>query len=123
MVPMSTMNVANMLNTLLTFLPILCLSYAVPTVLLAVLEYFLARMESPWPGRVLPILSAVHSLGWTLVLLLNMSTMLPPSLYFLPLAVLVIFNIPTLIFLLVYKTTRRKFTERRAMDRKDLQDL
>ena len=123
MVPMSTMNATNMLNTLLTFLPILCLSYAIPTALLCVLEYFLARMESPWPGRVLPILSVVHALGWTLVLLLNMSTMLHPSLYFLPLAVLVIFNIPTLIFLLVYRNTRRKFTERRAMARKDIQDL
>lgn len=123
MVPMSTMNAANMLNTLLMFLPIFCLSCAVPTVLLAVLEYFLARMESPWPGRVLPILSAVHALGWTLVLLLNMSTMLHPSLYFLPLAVLVIFNIPTLIFFLIYRNTRKKFTERRAMDRKDIQDL
>lgn len=52
-----------------------------------------------------------------------MSTMLHLSLYFLPLAVLVIFNIPTLIFLLIYKSTRKKFTERRAMDRKDIQGL
>ena len=103
--------------------PILFLYLAVPTALLGILEYFLAKMESPWPGRVLPILSVVHSLCWALVLLLNMATMLHPSLYFLPLAVLVIFNIPTLIFLLVYKNTRRKFTERRAMDRKDIQDL
>ena len=104
-------------------IPILCLYLAVPTALLAILEYFLAKLESPWPGRALPILSAVHALCWTLVLLLNMAEMLPPSLYFLPLAALVILNIPTLIFLLVYKNTRRKFTERRAMDRKDIQDL
>ena len=123
MAPMSTMNTANLLNTLFMFLPIFCLSYAVPTALLCLLEYFLARLESPWPGRALPILSAVHALGWALVLLLNMAEMFHPSLYFLPLAVLVIFNIPTLIFLLVYKSTRRKFTERRAMDRKDIQDL
>lgn len=103
--------------------PVLFLYLAVPTALLAVLEYFLARLESPWPGRALPILSAVHALCWTLVLLLNMAEMLHPALYFLPLAVLVIFNIPTLIFLLVYRNTRRKFTERRAMDRKDIQDL
>ena len=97
--------------------------YALPTALLCLLEYFLAKLESPWPGRVLPILSVVHALCWTLVLLLNMAEMLHPALYFLPLAVLVIFNIPTLIFLLVYRNTRRKFTERRAMDRKDIQDL
>lgn len=109
--------------TSLTIFFMLFFYYAVPTALLAILEYFLARMESPWPGRVLPILSVVHALGWTLVLLLNMSTMLHPSLHFLPLAVLVIFNIPTLIFLLIYKNTRKKFTERRTMDRKDIQDL
>ncbi len=109
--------------TSLTIFFMLFFYYAVPTALLAILEYFLARLESPWPGRVLPILSVVNSLGWTLVLLLNMSTMLHPSLYFLPLAVLVIFNMPTLIFLLVYKTTRRRFTERRTMDRKDIEDL
>ena len=97
--------------------------YALPTALLCLLEYFLSKLEGPWPGRVLPLLSAVHALGWALVLLLNMAEMFHPSLYFLPLAVLVIFNIPTLIFLLVYKNTRRRFTERRAMDRKDIQDL
>lgn len=113
---MSTMNI-------LLIVPFLCLYLALPTALLSILEYLLARLESPWPGRVLPILSVVNSLGWTLVLLLNMSTMLHPSLYFLPVAVLVFFNIPTLVFLLVYKTTRRRFTERRAMDRKDIQDL
>ena len=123
MAPMSTMNTTNILNTLLMFLPILCLYLAVPTALLAVLEYFLSKLERPWPGRVLPILSVVHSLGWALVLLLNMAELLHPSLYFLPLAVLVLFNIPTLVFLLVYRTTRRKFTERRKMARKDIQDL
>lgn len=97
--------------------------YAVPTGLLSILEYFLAKMENPWPGRVLPILSVVNSLCWALILLLNMAAMLHPSLYFLPLAVLVVFNIPTLIFLLIYKSTRKRFTERRVMNRKDLQDL
>lgn len=103
--------------------PILCLYLAVPTALLAVLEYFLARLESPWPGRALPILSVVNSLCWTLVAILNLVGPASPVLFLIPLAVLVIFNIPTLIFLLVYKNTRRRFTERRAMDRKDIQDL
>ena len=109
--------------TTLTVFFMLFFYYALPTGLLCLLEYFLSKLESPWPGRVLPILSAVHALGWALVLLLNMAEMLQPALYFLPLAVLVVFNIPTLIFLLVYKNTRRRFTERRAMDRKDIQDL
>lgn len=97
--------------------------YALPTALLCLLEYFLAKLESPWPGRVLPILSVVHSICWALVVLFNMAGPSSPALFLTPLAVLVVFNIPTLIFLLVYKNTRLKFTERRAMDRKDIQDL
>ena len=103
--------------------PILCLYLAVPTALLSVLEYFLARLESPWPGRALPILSVVNSLCWTLVVILNLVGPASPVLFLIPLAVLVIFNIPTLIFLLIYKSTSKKFTERRAMDRKDIQGL
>lgn len=103
--------------------PILFLYLALPTALLSVLEYFLAKLESPWPGRVLPILSVVNSLCWALVMLLNLVGPSSPVLFLIPLAVLVIFNIPTLIFLLVYRNTRRKFTERRAMARKDIQDL
>lgn len=102
---------------------ILFLYLALPTALLSVLEYFLAKLESPWPGRVLPILSVVNSLCWALVVLLNLVGPSSPVLFLIPLAVLVIFNIPTLIFLLVYRNTRRKFTERRAMARKDIQDL
>lgn len=103
--------------------PVLFLYLALPTALLSVLEYFLAKLESPWPGRVLPILSVVNSLCWALVVLLNLVGPSSPVLFLIPLAVLVIFNIPTLIFLLVYRNTRRKFTERRAMARKDIQDL
>ena len=35
---------------------VMFLALLVPTAILAVAEYFLARTESPWPGRVLPIL-------------------------------------------------------------------
>ena len=39
------------------------------------------------------------------------------------LAVLVLLNIPTAIFLAVYRTTRRHFAEKRNMDHRDIQDL
>lgn len=110
--------------TTLTVFFMLFFYYAVPTALLCLLEYFLARMENPWPGRVLPILSVVHSLGWALMWLVNLSSSAAAGLLLLtPLIPLVVFNIPTLIFLLIYRNTRKKFTERRAMDRKDIQDL
>ena len=110
------------MTTLITFF-MLFFYYALPTGLLCLLEYFLSKLESPWPGRVLPILSVVHSLCWTLVVLFNMAGPASPTLFLIPLVILVVFNIPTLLFLLIYKNTRRKFTERRAMDRKDIQDL
>ncbi|MGN8968199.1 hypothetical protein [Intestinimonas sp. HCP28S3_D6] len=110
--------------TSLTIFFMLFFYYAVPTALLAILEYFLAKLESPWPGRVLPILSVVHALGWALMWLINLSSSAATGLLLLvPLVPLVVFNIPTLIFLLIYKNTRKKFTELRAMDRKDIQDL
>ena len=119
--------------TSLTIFFMLFFYYAVPTALLSILQYFLSRLESPWPGRVLPILSAVNSLCWTLgILTMFLFNLVAPGpddvgtlfLLILPALIsLIIFNIPTLIFLLVYKNTRRRFTERRAMDRKDIQDL
>ena len=113
---MSTMSV-------IILFPLLLLYIAIPTGLLSVLEYFLARMETPWPGRVLPILSAVNALCWALIVLLNMIGPASPSLFLVPLAILVVFNIPTLVFLAVYRITRRGFIERRNMERRDIQDL
>ena len=109
--------------TTLTVFFMLFFYYALPTGLLCLLEYFLSKLESPWPGRVLPILSVVHALCWTLVVLFNLAGPASPALFLIPLAMLVVFNIPTLLFLLIYRNTRRRFTERRAMDRKDIQDL
>lgn len=108
---------------LMIFFPVLFLYLVVPTALLSILEYFLARMENPWPGRVLPILSVVHSLCWALVVLFNLAGPASPVLFLVPLVMLVVYNLPTLVFLLVYKYTRRSFTERRTMERRDLQDL
>ena len=39
------------------------------------------------------------------------------------LAVLVLLNIPTAVFLVVYRTTRRHFVEKRNMNHRDIQDL
>ena len=63
------------------FFPILFLYLAVPTALLSILQYFLSRLESPWPGRVLPILSVVSSLCWTLVVLFNIVGPASPVLF------------------------------------------
>lgn len=94
----------------------------IPTGVLSIAEYFLARLESPWPGRVLPILSAACSVCVAALLLFNLMAG-PWTVLFIPLLALAVFNIPTAVFLLVYFTTRRKYAERRNMDRMDVQDL
>lgn len=114
------------MKTLSTFAFMLFfLGLVVPTAALAVVEYFLARVESPWPGRILPILSGVYSLLMALMVLLNMSTAISSlgMVVLTALAVLVLLNIPTAIFLAVYRTTRRHFAEKRNMDHRDIQDL
>ena len=42
-----------------TMIPLFALYVAIPTALLCVVEYFLAKVESPWPGRALPILAVI----------------------------------------------------------------
>lgn len=37
-----------------TMIPLFALYVAIPTALLCVVEYFLAKVESPWPGRLSP---------------------------------------------------------------------
>ena len=113
------------MNIVSIFTPVaLFLALGVPTALLAVVEYFLARTESPWPGRVLPILSGVYSLLMALMVLLNISSSASPGAAALAaLSVLVLLNLPTVLFSVVYRTTRRHYAERRNMDRRDIQDL
>ena len=92
----------------------------IPVGLLCLLQYFLARMDSPWPGRVLPILSGIHSLMLALVLLLNLISW---SAVWVVLLLFVLLNIPTALFVVIYRTTRRKELHKRQMDRMNIQDL
>ncbi len=55
-------------------IPALLIYLGIPTALFGILEYFLSRTESPWPGRVLPILSALCSVGGGLLLLFNLAS-------------------------------------------------
>lgn len=94
-----------------------------PTGVLALAEYFLARLESPWPGRILPILSAAGSVCTALLVLLNLSARQPFPALLIPLALLVILNIPTAVFLVVCRITRRKYVQKRNLDKMNIQDL
>lgn len=92
----------------------------IPVGLLCVLQYFLSRLDSPWPGRVLPILSGIHSLLLTLVLLLNLISW---SAVWVVLLLFVLLNIPTALFVVIYRTTRRKELQKKGLNRMNIQDL
>lgn len=100
---------------------LLCL--ILPTGLLAVLEYFLAKLESPWPGRALPILSFLSSLCVSAVLLFNTADLTALPVILIPLLALAVLNLPTLVFCAVYRSTRRKYVEQMGVDRMNIQDL
>ncbi|MFR1051090.1 MAG: hypothetical protein ACOX67_02715 [Oscillospiraceae bacterium] len=103
--------------------PALLIYLAIPTAVLSVAEYFLAKLESPWPGRVLPILSALCSVCIGLILLFNL---LSTEIWAAVLGLgggLIILNVPTLIYLLIYRHTRRKCVEKKNLDRMNIQDL
>lgn len=97
----------------------------IPTGLLCILQYILSKMESPWPGRVLPILSGLFSLMMAGVLLCNMAYAGGGGVRILLTAVLAILllNIPTVLYLVIYRNTRRKYRTQKDMDKMSIQDL
>ena len=98
-------------------IPALLIYLGIPTALFGILEYFLSRTERPWPGRVLPILSALCSVGGGLLLLFNLASQNLPAAFLSLAGSLLILNIPTLVFLLIYRTTRKRFIEKRTWTR------
>ncbi len=104
-------------------IPALLIYLGIPTALFGILEYFLSRTESPWPGRVLPILSALCSVGGGLLLLFNLASQNLPDAFLSLAGSLLILNIPTLVFLLIYRTARKRFIEKKDLDKMNIQDL
>lgn len=106
-----------------TMIPLFALYVAIPTAVLCVVEYFLAKVESPWPGRALPILAVIFSVCVTLILIFNLTNVsLWAALAGAALG-LVVLNIPTVLYLVIYRNTRKKFIEKKNMDRMNIQDL
>lgn len=92
------------------------------TALFALLQWVLCRLDSPWPGWILPICSGASSLFLTLLLLLNSAGSAAQIALFV-LLLLVVFNLPTLVYLLIYRAVRRGKVRRQDMDRMNIQDL
>lgn len=96
----------------------------IPVALLGILQYFLCRMESPWPGRVLPILSGVIGVGVFLLLLFNMVSFVRMDMvWWMLLLTAVVLSLPTVLYVVIYRCTRRSRIVRRDMDKMSIQDL
>ena len=84
-----------------------------------VLQIFLSKRESKWPGLVLPIMSFLISFIYPL----NMAV---PSVggFFIALILgWLIANIPTYILLAIYFACRGKYRKRKQLNKMNIQDL
>ena len=84
------------------------------------LQIFLSRRQSRWPGLILPALTLLYSL----VMVLNVantgdltSALLAMGITFL------LGNIPTLILLVIYAACRENYRKKKQMEKMDIQDL
>ena len=97
----------------------------IPTLLLSFLQVYLCRRNIRW-GRILPIVFAVLGVAAALVVGLAVGTNLIGTAYvataLLALAALVLFNIPTLVYFLIYRYQKRR-RERENLDRMKIDDL
>lgn len=106
------------LNTLIT------LALLVGIVLL---QIFLSRWESRWPGLILPVLSFLFSLCVTYgaALFAYMSTQ-DTGLGDVIISTLLLFlsyNIPTLVLLAIYFVCRGKYNRKKQLNKMNIQDL
>ena len=112
-------------STMLGIISIIFLFYAVvPTILLSFLQWYLCGKNLRW-GKVLPIISAVISLLVFLYFLLFTLNMIGGGwlmAILLPILALVMFNIPTLVFLLVRRARKRR-NEQNDLNRMKIDDL
>lgn len=112
-------------TTMLGIISIIFLFYAVvPTILLSFLQWYLCGKNLRW-GKVLPIISAVISLLVFLFFLLFTLNMIGGGwlmAILLPILALVMFNIPTLVFLLVRRARKRR-NEQNDLNRMKIDDL
>lgn len=86
---------------------------------LVVLQVFLSKRESKWPGLILPLLSFLYSLVMALsAVAYNGGIPWGPIL-----ASLILGNIPTVILLAIYFACREKFRKRSELDKMNISDL
>lgn len=83
------------------------------------LEIFLARRESKWPGLVLPVLPLLYSLAMAC----NVAAIGDSFPWGALLGTLVVGNIPTVVLLAIYVACREKQRKRSELDKMEIDDL
>lgn len=83
------------------------------------LQIFLSRRESKWPGLVLPMVTFL----WSLVMVLNVAADSLAQAVSAILMVLILGNIPTAVLLAIYFACREKRRKRTELDKMNLSDL
>lgn len=87
------------------------------------LQVFLSKMESRWPGLVLPIISVVVSSLLVLTNFLNVDNMSGLELFGMLAITLLLANIPTIIFLAIYFALKANQKKKKAVEKMNIQDL
>ena len=83
------------------------------------LQIFLSRRESKWPGLILPLLTFLYSLVMALSAVAYNGGIPWGAI----LASLILGNIPTVILLAIYFACREKFRKRSELDKMSIDDL
>ena len=99
---------------LLAMLALLSSGFLVGTILL---QIFLSRRESRWPGLALPAITLLYSL------VMACNVMAGADAWRALLATLALGNIPTVVLLAIYAACREKRRKNSEMDKMDIHDL
>ena len=83
------------------------------------LQIFLSRRKSRWPGLILPLLTFLYAL----VLMLNVTSTDGVFPWGALLAAFLLGNIPTVVLLAVYRAAREKFRVKDQIEKMNLDDL
>ena len=84
------------------------------------LQIFLSRRQSRWPGLILPALTLLYSL--VMVLSVTNTGDLATALLVMGITFL-LGNLPTLLLLAIYAVCREKYRKKKQMEKMDIQDL
>ena len=108
--------------SVLIFLPFLVFIY----IGLGILQYFLSKKDSPWPGLLLPFLSFVCSFLYVFpvrhfLMYWTGLAMIPPIL----IVTVIAANIPTLVYIILYLVQRSAMRrhQKAQLNRMNIQDL